>query len=123
MISKVPSNFNPNIIADFAVGKGILFWKKAKNKWSASKFVANDLCLESIQAVQECNLNWNCTNFNFFLDYDSIINSELQLYLNIIDLILNLILLLAKKIKNIKNGKDVPLRLNQALPYNLFIIL
>nr|WP_309576056.1 N-6 DNA methylase [Moraxella osloensis] len=86
LISKVPSNFNPNIIADFAVGKGILL-EKAKNKWSASKFVANDLCLESIQAVQECNLNWNCTNFNF-LDYDSIINSELQLYLNIIDLIL-----------------------------------
>ena len=74
LISKVPSNFNPNIIADFAVGKGILL-EKAKNKWSASKFVANDLCLESIQAVQECNLNWNCTNFNFLyslLFFDSL---------------------------------------------------
>lgn len=86
LISKVPLNFNPHLIADFAVGQGILL-EKAKNKWSGSKFVANDLCLESIKAVQECNLNWNCTNFNF-LDYDSIVGSELQLYLNRIDLIL-----------------------------------
>ena len=30
LISKVPSNFNPNIIADFAVGKGILLEKVIK---------------------------------------------------------------------------------------------
>lgn len=84
LISKVPSDFHPKLIADFAVGEGILL-EMAQGMWDNADFIANDICLDSVNALS--SKNWNLFNLDF-LDYQSLQKSSISNFKNKIDLIL-----------------------------------
>lgn len=84
LISKVPSDFHPKLIADFAVGEGILL-ETAQEVWNNANFIANDICLDSVNAL--LSKNWNLFNLDF-LDYQNLQKSCISHYKNKVDLIL-----------------------------------
>jgi len=65
MLSYLPAEFEPKIIADFAAGHGSLLNASFK-KWPKAKIIANDICNESYSVLKK-NKNWLVSKSNFLL--------------------------------------------------------
>ncbi|KGD75089.1 hypothetical protein HA49_07415 [Tatumella morbirosei] len=52
MLSYLPVEFEPEIIADFAAGHGSLL-KAANQKWSKSTIIANDICNDNFSVLKK----------------------------------------------------------------------
>ncbi|WP_201573789.1 N-6 DNA methylase [Psychrobacter sp. H8-1] len=84
LVSLVPKDFEPVVVADFASGQGSLL-KAAKEKWKDLEIVANDYCSETASELK--NNHWSVYNLDF-LKTEQVTNSGISKYHQNVDLIL-----------------------------------
>lgn len=85
LVNSLPPAFEPSCIADFAVGEGSLIYAALKRWPRGVNVVANDLCLNTLNLLQDND--WNKFNIDF-LNTEAVTNSELKKFEHKIDLIL-----------------------------------
>ncbi|MCU5773027.1 N-6 DNA methylase [Winslowiella arboricola] len=85
MLSYLPEEFEPEIVADFAAGHGSLL-NASCQKWPDAKILANDICGESCSVLKK-NKKWLVSKSNF-LDSKSRSNTHYSKYISSVDLVI-----------------------------------
>lgn len=86
MISFLPCEFSPKVIADFSSGEGSLLYAASK-KWPEAEIIANDLSKKSCSLLRRGEPGWvvSCSNF---LENNSISKAVVYQYKGEVDLVL-----------------------------------
>jgi len=85
MLSYLPDEFEPKIVADFAAGHGSLL-NASCQKWPEAKILANDICGESCSILKK-NKKWLISKSNF-LNSRSRSNANYSKYIGSVDLVI-----------------------------------